>query len=111
MIKPSVQSLNVGSESDPALVFKNYLSNKYGSSFTTNLSFIFQVANAFLLTPPTSAHLFKHGGLMMEFFSKLNATNSQLEGLAQYSNRFFAVSASNHQTEEPPTKTIQNRGV
>jgi ankyrin repeat protein len=105
----AIQSLNVSLEQQQ--VFKNYLSNKYGSSFTTNLSFIFQVANAFLLTPPTSAHLFKHGGLMMEFFSKLNATNSQLEGLAQYSNRFFAVSASNHQTEEPPTKTIQNRGV
>ncbi|WP_115706958.1 hypothetical protein [Legionella sainthelensi] len=101
----AIQSLNVGLKQQKD--FKNYLSQKYGSSFTVNLNFINLVDKTFELTLTTSAHLFKHGSLMVEFFNKLQATK---EDVGESLYRFFAVSASNlHNSEAPSTSIIPKR--
>ncbi|WP_115705729.1 ankyrin repeat domain-containing protein [Legionella sainthelensi] len=97
----AIQSLNVSLEQQKA--FKNYLSQKYGSSFAINLNFINRVDKTFELTLTTSSHLFKHGSLMVEFFNKLQATK---EDVGQSLYRFFAVSASNLQNSEAPSTSI-----
>lgn len=87
-----IQSLNVSSEQQQD--FKNYLSKKYDSFFATNLILINLVDKAFELTPTITSHLFKHGGLMMEFFDKLQVSEVPVEHFAQNLNRLFATRAS-----------------
>ncbi|KTC92178.1 ankyrin repeat domain-containing protein [Legionella cincinnatiensis] len=83
-----LQGLNVSGEQQQD--FKNYLSHKYGSSFSASL--ILLINKAFELTSTMSSHLFKHGGLMAAFFAKLEITEKQKEGYSQNPNRFFGGS-------------------
>ncbi|KTD53826.1 ankyrin repeat protein [Legionella santicrucis] len=63
-----IQSLNVSSEQQQE--FTRYLSNKYGPSFASDHELMRQVDDAFSLST-SSSHLFKHGGIMVEFFNQL----------------------------------------
>ncbi|KTD62275.1 ankyrin repeat protein [Legionella santicrucis] len=100
-----LQSINVSVEQQQD--FKNYLSHKYGSSFSSSL--IFTIAKAFELTPTMSSHLFKHGGLMVEFFSKLEITEKQKEGLSYNPNRFFVNSVSELSKPESPSSVMASK--
>ncbi|KTD69777.1 ankyrin repeat protein [Legionella santicrucis] len=102
-----IQNLNVSSEQQQD--FKNYLSKKYGSSFATNLILINLVDKAFELTPTLTSHLFKHGGLMMEFFDKLQVSAVPVEHFAQNPNRLFATRASQAQNDETPLSELTPR--
>lgn len=95
-----IQSLNVSGEQQQG--FKNYLSHKYGPSFSPSL--ILLIDKAFELTPTINSHLFKHGGLMVDFFSKLEITEKQEDGFSQNPNRFFVGNIS----ESPNSKSLSS---
>ncbi|KTD56540.1 hypothetical protein Lsan_2700 [Legionella santicrucis] len=99
-----IQSLNISLEQQQA--FKKYLSSKYGPSFATNLSFTRQVNNAFLLTSTITSHLFKHGSLMVEFFSKLQTSEEQGERTTLNPQGFFAAYISQTQNTEAPASSL-----
>ncbi|KTD58216.1 ankyrin repeat protein [Legionella sainthelensi] len=102
-----IQSLNVSGEQQQE--FKRYLSNKYGSSFSSSL--ILLIDKAFELTSTINSHLFKHGGLMVDFFSKIEITEKQEVGLSQNPNRFFGGNVSeSSNTKSPSLAMIAKRG-
>ncbi|QIN35890.1 ankyrin repeat domain-containing protein [Legionella longbeachae] len=94
-----IKTLNVNEEQQ--LQFKHYLSNKYGSSFSGDLRLVFKVDEAFLATSSASLHLFKHGGLMVDYFSRINEAENTSEPTAQNPNRFFG-SPCQHQNDRQP---------
>lgn len=97
-----IQSINVSGEQQQD--FKNYLSHKYGSSLSPG--FILLIDKAFELTPTMGSHLFKHGGLMVEFFSKLETTEKQEERVFQNPNRFFMGSVSELPNSKLPSSAL-----
>ncbi|WP_115705294.1 ankyrin repeat domain-containing protein [Legionella sainthelensi] len=94
-----IKTLNVNEEQQ--LEFKRYLSNKYGSSFSEDSTLIVKVDEAFLVTPSASSHLFKHGGLMVDYFSRINEAEKPSEPAAQNPNRFFGPPCQ-HQNDRQP---------
>lgn len=95
-----IQSLNINEEQQQN--FKKYLCDKYGSTFATNLSLKHLVDEAFELTSTTTSHLFKHGGLMVDFFEKIVPANQT----TQSPYGFFAARTESPQNPEDPSSSL-----